>query len=47
MECIDALADGINNFSGGLMLVSHDFRLVAQVAKEVSLYNCFFAQIIC
>jgi len=35
MECIDALADGINNFSGGLVLVSHDFRLVAQVAKEI------------
>lgn len=35
MECIDALADGINNFSGGLVLVSHDFRLISQVAKEV------------
>jgi len=35
MECIDALADGINNFSGGLLLVSHDFRLISQVAKEV------------
>jgi len=35
MECIDALADGINNFNGGLVLVSHDFRLVAQVAKEI------------
>jgi ATP-binding cassette subfamily F protein 2 len=35
MECIDALAEGINNFSGGLLLVSHDFRLISQVAKEV------------
>lgn len=35
MECIDALADGINNFSGGLVLVSHDFRLISQVAKQV------------
>jgi len=35
MECIDALAEGINNFSGGLMLVSHDFRLVEKVAKEI------------
>jgi ATP-binding cassette subfamily F protein 2 len=35
MECIDALADGIKNFTGGLMLVSHDFRLISQVAKEI------------
>eukprot|EP01110_Echinostelium_bisporum_P004639 TRINITY_DN2141_c0_g1_i1.p1 TRINITY_DN2141_c0_g1~~TRINITY_DN2141_c0_g1_i1.p1 ORF type:complete len:575 (-),score=222.51 TRINITY_DN2141_c0_g1_i1:62-1786(-) len=35
MECIDALADGINAFDGGLVLVSHDFRLISQVAKEV------------
>jgi len=35
MECIDALADGIKQFPGGLVLVSHDFRLVAQVAKEI------------
>jgi len=35
MECIDALADGINRFTGGLVLVSHDFRLISQVAKQV------------
>jgi len=35
MECIDSLADAINHFSGGLVLVSHDFRLIDQVAKEV------------
>lgn len=35
MECIDSLAKAINNFSGGLVLVSHDFRLIDQVAKEV------------
>jgi len=35
MECIDALAEGINSFEGGLVLVSHDFRLISQVAKEV------------
>merc|ERR1719277_1636718 len=35
MQCIDALADAINNFSGGLVLVSHDFRLIGQVAKEI------------
>lgn len=35
MECIDALAEGINSFNGGLLLVSHDFRLISQVAKEI------------
>lgn len=35
MHCIDALADAINNFDGGLVLVSHDFRLIDQVAKEI------------
>merc|ERR1712032_240192 len=35
MQCIDALAGAINNFSGGLVLVSHDFRLIGQVAKEI------------
>merc|ERR1711988_1874106 len=35
MEVIDALAEAINNFSGGLVLVSHDFRLIDLVAKEI------------
>jgi len=35
MECIDALAEAINKFNGGLVLVSHDFRLIGQVAKEI------------
>lgn len=35
MHCIDALADAINHFDGGLVLVSHDFRLIDQVAKEI------------
>lgn len=35
MQCIDALAMAINKFSGGLVLVSHDFRLIGQVAKEI------------
>jgi len=35
LETIDALAEGIRNFEGGLVLVSHDFRLINQVAKEI------------
>lgn len=35
MECIDALGEAINKFNGGLVLVSHDFRLIGQVAKEI------------
>ena len=35
METIDALADAIKDFEGGLVLVSHDFRLINQVAKEI------------
>lgn len=35
MQSIDGLADPINNYSGGLVLLSHDFRLISKVAKEV------------
>jgi len=35
IECIDSLADAINAFTGGVVLVSHDFRLINQVAKEI------------
>ena len=35
MECIDSLAEAIKVFKGGLVLVSHDFRLINQVAKEI------------
>ncbi|CDS05538.1 Putative ATP-binding cassette, subfamily F,FT member 2 [Lichtheimia ramosa] len=35
MDSIDSLAEAINNFSGGVVLVSHDFRLISQVAKEI------------
>jgi len=35
IETIDSLADAIRNFEGGLILVSHDFRLINQVAEEI------------
>ena len=34
-ETIDILAEAINMFKGGLLLVSHDMRLISQVAKEI------------
>ena len=35
MESIDSLAKAINQFEGGMVLVSHDMRLISQVAKEI------------
>lgn len=35
IETIDALAEALNEFEGGLLLVSHDFRLINQVAQEI------------
>jgi len=35
MESIDALALAINEFEGGVVLVSHDMRLISQVAEEI------------
>jgi ATP-binding cassette subfamily F protein 2 len=35
IESIDALAEAINHFDGGMVLVSHDMRLISQVAEEV------------
>jgi ATP-binding cassette subfamily F protein 2 len=35
LETIDALADAVNEFNGGMILVSHDFRLINQVAEEI------------
>ena len=35
LECIDTLADAINAYNGGVVLVSHDFRLIDQVASEI------------
>merc|ERR1719245_830674 len=39
METIDALAEAINAFEGGLVLVSHDFRLINQVASEIWIWE--------
>ncbi|KZT60813.1 P-loop containing nucleoside triphosphate hydrolase protein, partial [Calocera cornea HHB12733] len=35
MGSIDALAQAIKEFSGGVVIVSHDFRLIEQVAEEL------------
>ncbi|XP_041365113.1 ATP-binding cassette sub-family F member 2-like [Gigantopelta aegis] len=35
IETIDSLAEAINDFKGGLLLVSHDFRLISQVTEEI------------
>jgi ATP-binding cassette subfamily F protein 2 len=35
METIDSLAVAINKWDGGMVLVSHDFRLISQVANEI------------
>lgn len=29
------MADAINDFDGGMVLVSHDFRLINQCAEEI------------
>lgn len=38
METIDSLAEAINNFDGGMVLVSHDFRLISQVKVIYKIY---------
>lgn len=40
MESIDSLAKAINQFSGGMVLVSHDMRLISQVTIH-SQTSCF------
>jgi ATP-binding cassette subfamily F protein 2 len=38
MESIDALARCLNDFKGGVIIISHDMRLISQVAKDI--YIC-------
>ncbi|BEI81443.1 hypothetical protein CcaverHIS002_0206030 [Cutaneotrichosporon cavernicola] len=35
MASIDSLASAIKQFSGGVVIVSHDFRLISQVAEDL------------
>jgi ATP-binding cassette subfamily F protein 2 len=35
IETIDSLAEALREWDGGLVLVSHDFRLINQVAEEI------------
>merc|ERR1711871_37600 len=35
MEMIDSMAEAINAFNGGVVVISHDFRLLSQVAEEI------------
>ena len=35
LECIDTLAEAIKQYNGGVVLVSHDFRLIDQVAEQI------------
>jgi len=35
VDAVNGLAEAIKNFKGGVVLVSHDFRLIDQVANEI------------
>ncbi len=43
IESIDALAEAIKAFNGGLVLVSHDFRLIDQVCARVEGHAAYCA----
>merc|ERR1711939_940211 len=36
---IDSLADAINAFTGGVVVVSHDFRLLDKIAKDIMVWE--------
>ncbi len=38
MESIDSLAVCLKNFKGGVVMISHDMRLISQCAEEI--YIC-------
>lgn len=40
IEAIDALAEAIKGYKGGLVLVSHDFRLIDQVRESAIYRGC-------
>ena len=47
IETIDALAEAINEFNGGMILVSHDFRLINQVChlfRVITVDSNFFKE---
>ncbi len=39
MEMIDSMAEAIRAFNGGVVVISHDFRLLQQVAEEIWVVN--------
>lgn len=39
MQSIDALADALNKFKGGVDLVSHDSRLISRACKNEARYG--------
>jgi ATP-binding cassette subfamily F protein 2 len=39
MEMIDSMAEAIKAFNGGVVVISHDFRLLQQVAEEIWVVN--------
>mmetsp|Transcript_15181 Transcript_15181/g.28539 ORF Transcript_15181/g.28539 Transcript_15181/m.28539 type:complete len:689 (-) Transcript_15181:78-2144(-) len=43
MESIDSLANCLNKFKGGVVMISHDMRLISQCAQEI--YICDHKQI--